>query len=275
MRAFLLGVSILALGACGSSGTTNDPNDPVDPSDPIDPTDPTDPTDPPTPDESARDSDELAAVLAAHVRAEFSTQLLVAGLSEGVYPEGFSLTGMGGESGLEYTGVGASGNLTFDFTYHCNDATPEHNFVPCDGGAQHSHFLLTLSGSQSMGSVAMDDISRTVDWEIRDLMLDKARFRGPDVLSLRTSMTTEGELADYHVQFNAVYEQVRYLPAQTIPTFGTIDFTLNTERTRGDDLRVFNSIARLTYGAAGAPTTLDLDGVVYDIDLASGAVVRL
>lgn len=31
----------------------------------------------------------------------------------------------------------------------------------------------------------------------------------------------------------------------------------NTERMRGDDLRVFNSTARLTYGAAGSPTTLD------------------
>lgn len=273
MRAFLLGAAFLALaGACGGS---DDPNDPTDPTDPVDPTDPTDPTDPPTPDESARDSDELATILAAHVKAEFPIQLIVAGLSENVYPEGFSLTGMSGESGLEYNGVGALGALSFAFTYHCNDGSPAHTFVVCDGGAHHSHFKLTLTGSQSMGAIAMDEIDRVVDWEIRDLMLDKARFRGPDALSLRTAVTTEGELADYHVQFNAVYEQVRYLPAQTIPTFGTIDFALNTERTRGDDLRVFNSTARLTFGSSSVPTTLDIDGVLYNLDLATGAAVRL
>ena len=41
----------------------------------------------------------------------------------------------------------------------------------------------------------MSEINRVVDWEIRDVMLDKARFRGPDGLSLKTSVTTNGEVA--------------------------------------------------------------------------------
>ena len=214
--------------------------------------------------------------MAAHVKAEFPIQLLVAGLSENVWPEGFVMTGLSGDSGLEYNGTGAVGSLNFAFTFHCNDGTEAHTFVPCDGNAHHSHFRLTLAGSQSMGEIAMTEIDRVVDWEIRDLMLDKARFRGPDALSLNSSVTTEGELADYTVQLDAVYEQVRYMPAQVEPTFGTIDFTINTERMRGDDLRVFNSTARLTYGAAGSPTTLVFDGATtYDVDLATGAVLRL
>jgi len=270
MRAFLLGAAVLALGACGSDG---DPNDP-DPNDPVDPTDPTDPTDPPTPDESARDNDELASILTAHLRAEFPIQLMLAGISENQYPEGFSLTGQTAEGG--YTGVGAIGALAFDFAYHCNDGSAAHLVVPCDGAAHHSHVAVTVTGEQSMGAIAMNEINRVVDWEIRDLTVDKARFRGPDALSLRTSVTTEGELADYHVQFNAVYEQVRYLPTQVIPTFGTIDFTINTERMRGDDLRVFNSTARLTFGSSTVPTTLVFDGAVtYDVNLADGSVTRL
>lgn len=272
MRASLLGAAVLALAACGANdGNTTDPTDPTDP---VDPTDPTDPTDPPTPDESARDNDEVAAIIAAHVRAEFPIQLLTAEISKNNYPAGFSLTG---ESNLEYTGVGTLGSLDFNFVFHCNnDSVPGDPFVPCDGTAHHSHFQLSLSGAQSMGAIQMDEINRVVTWEIRDLVLDKARFRGPDALSLRTAVTTEGELADYVVQFDAVYEQVRFLPNQTVPTFGTVDFTLNTERTRGDDHRVFNSTAKLTYGTSTTPTTLVIDGAVtYDIDLASGTVTRL
>jgi hypothetical protein len=269
MRAFLLGAAVLALAACGS---TSD-NDPNDPNDPVDPQDPTDPDDPPTPDESARDSDELASILAAHVRGEFPMQLIAAEISKNRFPEGFSQTGTTAEGA--YTGVGAQGGLSFAFDYRCNDGTTAHLIVPCDGTAHHSHIKFTVTGSQSMGEIAMNEINRVVDWEIRDLTLDKARFRGPDGLSLKTAVTTNGEAASYGVQFNATYEQVRYLVGYTFPTFGTIDFTVNTNRMRGDDKRVFNSTAKLTFGSSGVPTTLALDGVNYTINLTSGAVVRL
>lgn len=271
MRAFLLGAAVLALAACGSN--SDDPNDPNDPNDPVDPQDPTDPNDPPTPDESARDSDELASIIAAHVRGEFPMQLIAAEISENRFPEGFSQTGTTAEGG--YTAVGAQGGLSFAIDYHCNDGSTAHLVVPCDGAAHHSHVKITATGSQSMGEIAMNEINRVVDWEIRDITLDKARFRGPDGLSLKTSVSTNGEAASYTVQFNAVYEQVRYLAGYTFPTFGTIDFTINTDRLRGEDKRIFNSTAKLTYGSSGVPTTLAIDGVTYTINLTSGAVVRL
>ena len=270
MRAFLLGVSVLALAACGSN---SDDNDPMNPDDPVDPADPTDPNDPPTPEESARDMDELASILAAHVRGEFATQLAAAQISMGQYPEGFSLTNQTAE---QYEGVGSKDGLSYSFVYHCNDGTTAHLIVPCDGAAHHSHFKLTLTGSQAMGAIAMNEINRVVDWEIRDLALGKARFRGPDGLSLKTSVETAGEVANYTVQFNATYEQVRYLSGYAFPTFGTIDFTVNTDRTRGSDHRVFNSTAKLTIGSQGVPTTLVIDGsTTYTINLTSGAVVKL
>ena len=268
MRAFLLGVSVLALAACGSN---SDDNDPMNPDDPVDPTDPTDPTDPPTAEEVARDSDELASILSAHIRGEFQTQLIVAGISEGTFPEGFMLTAQTAE---QYEGVGAKDGLSFAFTYYCNDGMAAHVVVPCDGNAHHAHFKLTATGSQSMGAIAMSEINRVVDWEIRDVMLDKARFRGPDGLSLKTSVTTNGEVASYKVQFNATYEQVRFLAGYTFPTFGTIDFTVNTDRTRSNDRRVFNSVAKLTYGSQGVPTTLVIDGATYNVNLTTGDVVK-
>lgn len=265
MRAFLLSAAVLALAACGSSGD--------DPNDPLDPVDPTDPTDPPTPEETARDYDELASILAAHVRAEFPLQLIAARVSEGQYPEGFSMTSQTPE---EYQGVGTVGALSLSFVYHCNDGTTAHLIVPCDGTAHHSHIKLTMTGSQAMGAISMDQINRTVDWEIRDLTLDKARFRGPDALSLTTSVTTEGVAAQYTLMFSAVYEQVRYMPSALIPTFGTIDFTVNSERTRAGDRRVFNATAKLTYGSSGVPTTLVIDDThQYTINLNSGAIVKL
>jgi hypothetical protein len=269
MRAFLLGATVLALAACGS--TSND--DDMTPEDPVDPQDPTDPEDPPTPDESARDSDELAAILAAHVRGEFPMQLAAAQISEMQFPEGFSLTG---QTDLQYEGVGTQGGLSYAFTYFCNDGTTTHTVVPCDGSAHHSHIKFTVTGSQAMDTIAMDEINRVVDWEIRDLTLDKARFRGPDGMSLKTAVTTNGEPASYKVQFNAVYEQVRYLSGYAFPTFGTIDFTVNTERMRGADHRIFNSTAKLTFGASGVPTTLVIDGAItYTLNLTTGAVTKL
>jgi hypothetical protein len=267
MRAFLLGAALLAIGA-GACGGNDDNSDPNDPNDPVDPTDPTDPNDPPTPEEIARDNQQLATVLAAHVFGEFSFQLTAANISEGRYPEGFMQT----SSTLEETmGVGSAGGLSYAFTYHCNDGTTAHMFVPCDGNAHHAHFAVTMTGAQTVGAMAMGEIDRTVDWEIRDLMLDKARFRGPDKMSLSTNV----DGAEFKIQFNAVYEQVRFLPAYAFPTAGTIDFTVNAERTFEGDHRVFNSTAKITFAGGGVPTTLVVDDITYDFDLKTGAIVKL
>ena len=56
----------------------------------------------------------------------------------------------------------------------------------------------------------------------------------------------------------------------------TIDFTINAERNRGADRRVFVTTAQLVYGARGEPTVLTFDGTLrYSVDLATGAVVKL
>ncbi len=241
MRVFLPGVAIVALGACLDGGTS----------------------DPPTADDVARDYDDLANVIGAHVRGEFALQLQAASIARGVFPDGFTPTGDG-------TGTGQDGAMTYDFVYHCNDGSPEHFVVPCDTAANHAHITITAVGSQSVGAMLMDRIDRVVDWEIRDLTLGKARFRGPDQVSLKTAVDD----ATYTVRFDATYEQVRYLPSFTIPTYGTIDFALHVARTRAGDHRVFDTTAHLVYGATGVPTQITFDGTAaYSIDLGSGAIV--
>ena len=133
-----------------------------------------------------------------------------------------------------YAVAPSDGSLDFDFSYFCHgEGLPGNPLVPCDGDAHRSQFKLTVTGSQSMGTIAMNGIDRFVDWEIRDLMLNKARFRGQDALELNTEVTTDGELAGYLVELGATYDQVRYLAGQEVPTFGTIDFALQVGRTRG------------------------------------------
>lgn len=268
MRAFLFpaGAAVLALtlAACSSSDDPPDPNDPTDPG-----PEPTDPDDPPTPEETTRDHDELAQILGAHVRGEFAIMLAAAEISESRMPEGFALTGDG-------VGTGTVGSMTYNFTFWCNDGSAAHTVVPCDGLAHHSHVQLSMQGSQAIGEMAMDQITREVDWEIRDLTLDKARFRGPDQTALHMTVSTDGEAATYALKIGAVYEKVRFMPAATFPTYGTIDFTVNADRTRGEDHRVFNATAQLVYGSSGVPTTLTIDGSSqYTIDLTTGAIAKL
>lgn len=267
MRAFLLGAALLAMSACAGNDDNKDPGLPPGP-------DPTDPTDPPTPEETSRDYDELANVIGAHVRGEFAIMLAAAQISESQFPAGFTATGVNAEG--RTTGEGVRDGMSFAFAFHCTDGSAAQTVVPCDGAAHHSHITLAMNGSLAVGSLAMDQVAREVDWEIRDLTLDKARFRGPDQASLSTSITTEGVAATYTVNFGATYEQVRFMPNAVIPTFGTIDFTLNAERVRAGDRRVFNATAQLVYGASGVPTTLTIDGVLnYSINLTTGAVAKL
>lgn len=269
MRKELLSCLALAFAACNQAA---DPND--NPDSPVDPADPTDPDDPPDPVETARDYDELATILSAHLRAEFAFQLTSAAIVKNEYalPEGFVVTG---DDGSDTLGTGTYGSLSIQFALHCNDGSTAHLRVPCDANAHHGHLKLTIAGSQTMGVIAMNDLQRAVNWEIRDVNLGKARFRGPDGMVLKTQVITEGEPADYTVMFDAVYEQVRYLAADVFPTYGTIDFTVNAQRDRAGDHRVFDTQAHLTYGASGAPTTLVFDGnLSYVLDLSTGEVTK-
>ncbi|HTL34919.1 MAG TPA: hypothetical protein VL326_17440 [Kofleriaceae bacterium] len=269
MRTILLtGLALATIAGCNNSAPNDNPDSPVDP------VDPTDPDDPPNPQETARDNDELATIIAAHLRAEFALQLTAAAIVRNEYalPEGFVITG---DDGADAIGNGTFGGLSINFALHCNDGTDQHNRVPCNEYAHHGHIKLTIAGSQTMGVIAMNDMNRVVNWEIRDVNLGKARFRGPDGLVLKSAVTTNGEQANYTVMFDAIYEQVRFLPAATIPTFGTIDFTVNTQRDRGADHRVFDTIAHLNYGASGAPTTLTFDSSInYNVDLKTGDVIK-
>jgi hypothetical protein len=260
-------LALATIAACNNAAPNN-------PDSPVDPVDPTDPEDPPNPEETARDYDELATILSAHLRAEFSLQLTAAAIVGNQYalPEGFVITG---DDGTDSVGTGTFAGLSINFTLHCNDGTAQHNRVACDQYANHGHIKLTIAGSQTMGAISMNDMNRVVNWEVRDVNLGKARFRGPDGLILKSAVTTNGEQASYTVMFDATYEQVRFLPAATIPTYGTIDFTVNTQRDRGADHRVFDSTAHLNYGASGVPTTLTFDGnLTYNLDLKTGEVIK-
>jgi len=257
MRTILLTGLTVVMVACGGSKGDDAP-----------PT--TDGEDPPTPEEVAQDYDELATILSAHVLAEFPLQLTVAHLvrNEAVPPDGFVETG---DTGDDATGTGTFGGLAIDFLLHCNDASPEHLRVPCNELANHGHIKMTITGDQQALALSMSGIDRMVDWEVRDINLGKARFRGPDAMSLQTSVATNGEGADYSIRFDAVYEKVRFMPAATFPTFGTITYTVNTDRMRGTDHRVFDASALLTYGSSGVPTTLVFDGAVtYNVDIRTG-----
>lgn len=269
MRAFLLGAAFTALfvPACSDS---NKPDDPADPDDQQDEgPDETDEEDPPTPDESARDIDELARIIGAHVRGEFQIQLVAAEISENRFPEGFALTAAG-------QGSGAIGAMSYSFTFWCVAGDGTETVVACDGTAHHSHIQITMTGQQTIGEMSMDMLNRYVDWEIRDLTVDKARFRGPDNLAIGTSVTTEGVAATYTLNMDAAYEKVRFLPGAQFPTYGTIDFGINAERVRGTDRRVFLTQAQLVYGASGVPTTLVFDGAIqYSLDVQTGVVVKL
>jgi hypothetical protein len=266
MRAFLHGAMVIGFVAAGCSDST--PSDPASDQSDEGP-DTTDEEDPPSPEEVTRDFDELAHVLAAHSRGDFAIMMAAAEISETRMPAGFSLTAEG-------AGVGTVGSMNYEFSYYCNNGDTAHTIVPCDGNAHHSHIKITMTGSQTVDAMAMDKVERSVDWEVRDLTLDKARFRGPDDIVLVTSVSNGAESTSYSLNMDALYEQVRFMPAATFPTYGTIDFNVNAERIRGADRRVFVTKAHIEFGASGAPTTLTFDGSLrYEVNVKTGEVSKL
>lgn len=178
-------------------------------------------------------------------------------------PPGFALSAEG-------AGTGTVGGMNYTFNYYCNAGDAAHTIVACDGNAHHSHIKLTMTGSLTVDATSMEKVERAVDWEIRDLTLDKARFRGPDDVVLVTTVAD----TKYTLNMDSLYEQVRFMPGAAFPTAGTIDFTINAERVRGQDRRVFVTKAQLAYGS-GVPTTLTFDGGLrYNVDLRTGAVTK-
>src|SRR5688500_1538852 len=214
MKTLFLGAAVLAFAACGSD-TPDDPNDPGDPNDPNDPN----PDPDSNPDTTARDRDELASILGGHIRAEFGLQLALAELSRGRAAPGFAIT----SSNVDEThGTGTIGSMSYTFRLICHGGTAPPYFNQfCDGTAHHSHMLVMASGSQAIGTMSMDGFNRTVDWEIRDITLEKAKFKGPDNVAVTTQLNANGESSVYKLTFDATYDQVRFNAMQQVPSFGT------------------------------------------------------
>jgi hypothetical protein len=260
MRAFLLGVAVLALGACA---TDSDPSTP----DPIPDPDP-DPDPVPTDDE-ARDYDDIAATIGAtSAMGELRAMIDASMLAEGVVPA--DLTYIGVDGTFTHHARGTRAGVTFDYFYHCNDDADV--IVPsCSGNDNHAHIAVQWAGDASSDTMAMEAIAREGDWTIRDMRADKPRVGGDGEISF----VARSSDSVYNLSYAATFDRVRFLPGSSMPASGGIVFAIAAERTRNEVVRNFAVNAGLVF--AGATTaTLVLDGThPYSLDLSTGVTTKL
>lgn len=213
-----------------------------------------------------QDSDDLAAALGVNLsQGELAANLDVVLLAYNQLPAGFTRD-------TPNHVIGTRGGLTMQYDYYCR---PQNELmdIPCDGLEDHEHIKVAESGSIASASASMSELTRTAEWTVRNVSVNKPRVDGKGTMMFTSDMAT----GTYDVMYSDLYTRVRYTPAPTIPSMGTIDFTLTVHRTRNGASpadRDFTAMAQLAVTAPDA-ATLTFDGTtVYNVTLSTGAAVR-
>lgn len=190
-------------------------------------------------------------------------------LASGTMPLGF----LGGTDGLYH---GEHLGLRYDYELACVDAGG-HRLASCGHTTDRARVHVTWKGRLELPFL-MIAVEREGDWTIRDLTTDAPILDGDGHMTYDTAVDypERGARTTYHFAYDARYEQVHYAEGRIA---GTTRDTVVAERTRTTgnrtDTRSFELGAVITFAANGH-AVIDLDGTRrYDLDVTSGAVVRL
>jgi hypothetical protein len=177
-------------------------------------------------------------------------------------------------AGFESTGtnqlLGMHGDLQYAYSWYCRDAVDMVDIV-CDGHENHVHIQVDFTGDMSTAAMTLDGFDRSAKWTVRDVSVNEPRVDGPG----KVMFTSELAHGTYDVDLDDTFTRVRFTTTPTVPTSGTMDLTVNVQRSKRDGSpdRKFTTMAHIDLTTA--PASLVFDGAAtYTLDMTTGAVTK-
>ena len=167
---------------------------------------------------------------------------------------------------------GSRGGMTIEYKLYCRDNADLT--TACNGVENHAHVKPIYAGSMTAATGSIDSIQRAASWIVRDLGLPSARVGGTGTDNFTSHLST----GDYQIMAMDTLKNALFDPnTPTTPTAGTLDLTINIQRTRSGATpadRSFGVAAHIAFIGADA-ATLTLDGLQnYAVNVSSGAVTK-
>ncbi|HSN25883.1 MAG TPA: hypothetical protein VLT45_06340 [Kofleriaceae bacterium] len=221
-----------------------------------------------------QDYNDVAASIAANLSVgELPSMVDAVNMAYGRVPQGYAVTQKTDSAGTMYELLdGTRGGVTIEYKLYCRDSADAT--VACNGTENHAHVKPVYTGSVTAASASIDSIQRSAAWIVRDLGLPSARLGGDGTDNYVSHLST----GDYQIMATDTLKNALFDPAApTTPTAGTLDVTVNVQRTRSTSspaARSFAVSAHLVFTGSDA-ATLTLDGTQnYAVTISSGAVTK-
>lgn len=221
-----------------------------------------------------QDYNDVAASIAANLAAgDLPSMVDAINMAYGRMPAGYSITQKTDTAGVTYSVVdGARGGMTVEYKLYCRDNLDATTV--CNGLENHAHVKPVYSGSVSAATASLDSIQRSAAWIVRDIGLPSARLGGTGTDTLASHLST----GDYQLMISDTLKNALFDPnAPVSPTAGTLDLTVNIERTRMGATpadRSFAVIAHIDFTGSDAGT-LTLDGTqTYALAISAGTATK-
>lgn len=177
-------------------------------------------------------------------------------------------------AGFESTGtnqlLGMHGDLQYSYSWYCRDAVDMVDIV-CDGTENHVHIQVDFTGELTTPTMTLAGFDRSAKWTVRDVSVNEPRVDGPGKVMFTTDLAT----GSYDVNLDDTFTRVRFTTTPTVPTSGTMDLTVNVQRSQRDGSadRKFTTMAHIDFTTA--PASLVFDGAAtYAFNMTTGAVTK-
>lgn len=223
---------------------------------------------------SSEEYDDLALSLGSQIAmhgtdGELGALADITQLVAGETPDGCAEEGRG-------TYHGERGGLDYRYKLSCWDGSGAR-LAHCDATTDRASIHVELKGAASLPGVQLA-IDRTGDWELHGLSSTRPRLAGTSdaIADAVIANPDRGVTATYHLVTSGDFQNI---VEKGVPTTGNVHYTLSVDLSRETANRThersFEVDARVTFRTDGH-AVIDLDGVRrYDLDLATGVVIRL
>ena len=221
-----------------------------------------------------QDYNDVAASIAANLSAgDLPSMVDAVNMAYGRMPAGYTITQKTDSLGTTFDLVaGARGGVTVQYKLYCRDGADAP--TTCNGAENHAHVKPVYAGSITGSAMTIDSIQRAAAWIVKDVTLPAARLGGSGTDAFSSHLAT----GDYQLMAMDTLKNALFDPtAPSTPTAGTLDLTINIQRTRTTATppdRSFAVTAHVQFTGPDA-ATLTLDGAQnYMLTVSSGAVTQ-